>query len=79
MEVCLQCRMRNVDKRPDPHPIKDLYGNIKDYPAGVEPGMSLTRFKNAMPYQPGVNNAKYYDNGVGVKNRMQGNEYILYL
>jgi formate-dependent nitrite reductase cytochrome c552 subunit len=29
-----------------------------------------------MPYQPGVNDAKYYGNGVGVKNRMQGNEYI---
>ena len=76
MEVCLQCHMRNVDKRLDTFPIEDLYNNVKDYPEGFEPGMSLTKFKKAMPYQPGINDAKFYGNGVGLKNRMQGNEYV---
>jgi hypothetical protein len=78
MEVCLQCHMRIVDNHPDTYPIEDLYGNIKDYSAGVEPGMSLTRFKKDMSYQPWGNDAKYYGNGVGQKNRMQGNEYNLF-
>ncbi len=76
MEVCLQCHMRNVDKRLDSMAITDLYNTAIDYPAGFEPGMSLTKFKKAMPYQPGLNDAKFYGNGVGVKNRMQGNEYV---
>lgn len=76
MEVCLQCHMRNVDKRLDSLTIKDLYGTVKDYADGFEPGMSLTKYKKAMPFKPGVNDAKFYGNGIGVKNRMQGNEYI---
>ncbi len=76
MEVCLQCHMRNVDKRLDSLTIKDLYNKIKDYADGFEPGMSLTKYKKAMPYQPGINDSKFYGNGVGVKNRMQGNEYV---
>jgi hypothetical protein len=76
MEVCTQCHMRNVDKRLDSLTIKQLYSVIKDYADGFEPGMSLTKYKKAMPYKPGVNDAKFYGNGIGVKNRMQGNEYV---
>ncbi len=76
MEVCLQCHMRNVDKRLDSLSVMDLYGVAVDYPAGFEPGMSLIKYKKAMPYQPGVNDSKYFGNGVGRKNRMQGNEYV---
>lgn len=76
MEVCLQCHMRNVDKRLDSLSVLDLYGVALDYPIGFEPGMSLVKYKKSMPYQPGVNDAKFYGNGVGVKNRMQGNEYV---
>ncbi len=76
MEVCLQCHMRNVDKRLDSTTMADLYGIIKDYAEGFEPGMSLVKYKKAMPYQPGINDAKFYGNGIGYKNRMQGNEYV---
>jgi len=76
MEVCLQCHMRNVDKRLDSLTIQELYKTAKDYAYGFEPGMSLTKYKKAMPYKPGINDAKFYGNGVGKNNRMQGNEYV---
>lgn len=76
MEVCLQCHMRNVDKRLDSLSITDLYGDIRDFPLGFEPGKPLINFKKVMPYTPGVNDEKFFGNGVGSKNRMQGNEYI---
>ncbi len=76
MEVCTQCHMRNQDKRLDSLSMEQLHGVIKDYADGYEPGMSLTKYKKTMPYKPGINDAKFFGNGVGKKNRMQGNEYI---
>jgi hypothetical protein len=78
MEVCLQCHMRNVDKRlEDPAvTVKDLYDEARDYPYGYEPGMPLTQFKKQAPHKSGVDDSKFYGNGIGKKNRMQGNDYV---
>jgi len=76
MEVCLQCHMRNMDKRLDSLTLADLTGDVRDYPLGFEPGNSLVKYKKVMPYTPGVNDSKFFGNGVGSKNRMQGNDYV---
>jgi len=78
MEVCLQCHMRNVDKRLEDAvvTVKDLYGEARDYPYGYEPGMSLAKYKKQAPFKPGVEDSKFYGNGIGKKNRMQGNDYV---
>lgn len=76
MEVCLQCHMRNMDKRLDSLSVADLYGDVRDYPLEFEPGNSLVKYKKVMPFTPGVNDSKFFGNGVGSKNRMQGNDYI---
>ncbi|MCF7818235.1 MAG: hypothetical protein K9M54_10170 [Kiritimatiellales bacterium] len=78
MEVCLQCHMRNVDKRLE-NPkvtVKDLYGDARDGPYGYEPGMPLSKYKLQEPFKPGESDSKFYGNGVGKKNRMQGNDYV---
>ena len=76
MEVCIQCHMRNVDKRlDDPNvEVKDLYEEARDYPYGYEPGMALAKYKK--PSALSVDSSKFYSNGIGKKNRMQGNDYI---
>jgi len=78
MEVCLQCHMRNVDKRlEDPKiTVKDLYQEARDYPYGYEPGMSLAQYKLQTPFKPGETHSKFHGNGIGKKNRMQGNDYV---
>ncbi len=78
MEICLQCHMRNVDKRlEDPSlTVKDLYEEVRDYPYGYEPGRSLARYKKQAPFTLDVENSKFYGNGIGKKNRMQGNDYV---
>ncbi len=78
MEVCLQCHMRNVDRRlEEPQmAVEDLQGEARDYPYGYEPGMPLAKYKMQTPFKPGTGNSKFYGNGVGKKNRMQGNDYV---
>lgn len=76
MEVCIQCHMRNVDKRLDDPTIavSNLYETARDYPYGYEPGMALATYKKAS--SPAVDSSKFYGNGIGKKNRMQGNDYV---
>lgn len=71
-EVCLQCHMRNYDKRLEDQNLSSLFGVVKDYPYGYEPGRALIDYK--MPIT--LDDKKFYGNGVGKKNRMQGNEYV---
>jgi nitrate/TMAO reductase-like tetraheme cytochrome c subunit len=73
-EVCLQCHMRNYDKRLEDKTktLKDLMGDVRDYPLGYEPGLPLIQYKTAIDLE----DKKFFGNGVGKKNRMQGNEYV---
>ncbi len=77
-EVCLQCHMRNRDKRLENNlSIKtDLYNEVRDYPLGYEVGKALREFKTVAPFEYGKETSEFYANGVGKKNRTQGNEYI---
>jgi len=75
-EVCLQCHMRNRDYRLKKHTIRELYGDARDYPLGYEPGKALADYKLPAPFLPGHETKEFYANGMGKKNRTQGNEYV---
>ncbi len=75
-EVCLQCHMRNRDKRLETMELKDIFGDVRDYPIGFEPGKPLINYKLQAPFEFGRESKEFYANGVGRKNRMQGNEFI---
>jgi len=76
-EVCLQCHMRNRDKRLDNNlTAKDLWMKAKDYPAGYEAGNSLIHYKKIAPFNLGKESKEFWENGAAKKNRTQGNEYI---
>jgi extradiol dioxygenase family protein len=75
-EVCLQCHMRNRDKRLETMELKDLFGDVRDYPRGFEPGKPLIDYKLQAPFELGRETKEFYGNGVGKKNRMQGNEFV---
>jgi hypothetical protein len=68
--------MRNQDKRLDTVSIKEIFGDVRDYPLGFEPGRSLAHYKRPMPYNRGEETSKFYANGIGRKNRMQGNDFV---
>ena len=75
-EVCLQCHMRNRDKRMETLSSKELKADAKDYPSGYEPGNSLVKYKMAAPFTMGVETKEFFANGAAKKNRTQGNEFI---
>ena len=75
-EVCLQCHMRNRDKRLDDQNMSAIYGDARDYPFGYEPGKKLSKYKKVAPFTPGHETKEFYANGMGKKNRTQGNEYV---
>ncbi len=75
-DVCLQCHMRNRDKRLETTDMAAIFGDVLDYPRGFEPGKPLIDFKTQAPFSLGKETTEFYGNGVGKKNRMQGNEYI---
>ena len=75
-EVCLQCHMRNRDMRLKDHNMSDVYGDARDYPFHYEAGKPLSKYKLPAPFTPGVETKEFYTNGVGKKNRTQGNEYV---
>lgn len=75
-EVCLQCHMRNRDYRMKDHNISEIYGDARDYPFGYEAGKPLSQYKLLAPFTPGVETKEFYANGVGKKNRTQGNEFV---
>jgi hypothetical protein len=77
-EVCLQCHMRNRDKRLETQnlKIKDLWMDAKDYPSGYEPGKPLINYKLPAPFSLGKETKEFWANGAAKKNRTQGNEYI---
>jgi len=76
-EVCMQCHMRNRDKRLDANiTVKDLWGSAQDYPAGYEAGKPLVGYKKAAPFTLGVESKEFWANGAAKKNRTQGNEYV---
>jgi len=75
-EVCLQCHMRNRDKRMEDMNMSEIYGDARDYPFGYEAGKSLSEFKMVAPFVLGHETKEFYANGMGKKNRMQGNEFV---
>jgi len=74
-EVCLQCHMRNRDMRLLDHNMSAIYGDARDYPFGYEAGKSLAKYKLPAPFK-GVETKEFYANGMGKKNRTQGNEFV---
>ena len=75
-EVCLQCHMRNRDKRLDTQSMSDIYGDARDYPKGYEAGKPLSHYKKPAPFTLGQETKEFYANGMGKKNRTQGNEFV---
>lgn len=75
-EVCMQCHMRNRDKRLETATLKDIFGDVRDYPKGYEPGMPLVQYKTKAPFEEGKETSEFYANGIGKKNRTQGNDFI---
>jgi len=77
-EVCLQCHMRNRDKRmqTDKATAKTLFMQATDYPKGYEAGKALIDYKLPAPFTFGVESKEFWANGAAKKNRTQGNEYI---
>ena len=77
-EVCLQCHMRNRDKRMETEHLtkKEMWMNAKDYPAGYEPGNALIDYKLPAPFALGKGTKEFWANGAAKKSRTQGNEYI---
>ena len=75
-EVCLQCHMSNRDRRLASRSLVDLFGDVRDYPQGFVPGRPLQDYKMQTPFEPGKETGEFYGNGVGKKNRMQGNEFV---
>ena len=75
-EVCLQCHMRNRDKRMEKVDMKEIYGDARDYPFGYEAGNSLSKYKLVAPFIKGHETKEFYANGMGKKNRTQGNEFV---
>ncbi|SFV59932.1 TPR domain protein [hydrothermal vent metagenome] len=74
-EVCLQCHMRNRDMRLKNKTMKEIIGDARDYPFGYEAGKALSQYKLPAPFN-GVETKEFYANGMGKKNRTQGNEYV---
>ena len=75
-EVCLQCHMRNRDKRLEDVNMSEIFGNAKDFPFGYEAGKSLAHYKLPAPFTLGHETKEFYANGMGKKNRTQGNEFV---
>ncbi|HHO65251.1 MAG TPA: hypothetical protein ENJ71_01885, partial [Epsilonproteobacteria bacterium] len=77
-EVCLQCHMRNRDKRMETQKFsaKEMWMTAKDHPAGYEPGNALIDYKLPAPFALGKETEEFWANGAAKKNRTQGNEYI---
>jgi len=75
-EVCLQCHMRNRDNRMKNQDISEIYGDARDYPFGYEAGKPLSRYKYVAPFVMGSETKEFYANGMGKKNRSQGNEFV---
>ena len=75
-EVCLQCHMRNRDKRLEDHNISEIFGDARDYPFGYEAGKPLSKYKMVAPFIMGQETKEFYANGMGKKNRSQGNEFV---
>jgi len=75
-EVCLQCHMRNRDNRLKEHNMSEIYGDARDYPMGYEAGKSLSDYKMVAPFTLGHETKEFYANGMGKKNRTQGNEFV---
>jgi len=75
-EVCLQCHMRNRDKRLETVAMKDIFGDVRDYPLGFEPGLPLLHYKTQAPFTLGEETGEFFPNGIGKKNRMQGNDFV---
>jgi predicted CXXCH cytochrome family protein len=75
-EICLQCHMRNRDKRLDTKTMAEIFGDARDYPLGYEAGKALVEYKKPAPFVPGKETKEFYANGMGKKNRTQGNEFV---
>ena len=61
-EVCLQCHMRNRDKRIETEgaTAKDLWMEAKDYPSGYQPGNTLIDYKLPAPFALGKETKEFW-------------------
>ena len=50
--------------------------NAQNIIKGYEPGNPLREYKTPAPFEYGKDSGEFYGNGVGKKNRTQGNEYV---
>jgi len=75
-EVCLQCHMRNRDKRLEDQNMSSIFGDARDYPLGYEAGKPLKDYKMVAPFTMGKETKEFYANGAAKKNRTQGNEFV---
>jgi len=77
-EVCLQCHMRNRDKRMETRhaTAKEMWMNATDYPKGYKAGEPLIHYKLPAPFTQGKMTKEFWPNGAAKKNRTQGNEYV---
>jgi len=67
--------MRNRDMRLRDHNMSAIAGDARDYPLGYEAGKPLAMYKLPAPFK-GVETKEFYANGMGKKNRTQGNEFV---
>jgi formate-dependent nitrite reductase cytochrome c552 subunit len=67
--------MRNRDMRLKDHNMSAIYGDARDYPFGYSAGDALSKYKLPAPFV-GKETKEFYANGMGKKNRTQGNEYV---
>lgn len=75
-EVCLQCHMRNRDKRLEDQNMSSIFGDARDYPFGYEAGKALSKYKMVAPFVLGQETKEFFANGMAKKNRTQGNEFV---
>ncbi|NOZ90747.1 MAG: hypothetical protein GXO60_05640 [Epsilonproteobacteria bacterium] len=76
-DVCIQCHIRNRDKRLETNEtLSSLWMKAKDYPSGYEAGRPLSQYKLDAPFTLGVETSEFWANGAAKKNRTQGNEYV---
>jgi len=75
-EICFQCHLRNRDKRMETQGLQELFEQVKDYPAGYQPGKPLSDYKLAAPFAYGFETKEFWGNGAAKKNRTQGNEFV---
>ena len=69
-DTCIQCHSQG---QPTTNPIAGTY---YDWPVGYHVGLNLADFWKLEEHELGEETFTHFPNGVGHKNRMQGNDYV---